>query len=69
MDTQHKELAKMHNEIVSDVRGIFEKNLTVFDWDIPENDDLESATLILELMKKELSAIENDIKEGKYTNY
>lgn len=69
MDIQHKELAKMHTEIVADVRGVFEKNVTVFDWDIPENDDTKSATLILELMKKELTAIESDIKAGKYDNF
>ncbi len=69
MDVQHKELEKMHNEIISDVRGIFEKNLTVFDWDIPENDDKKSASLILELMKKELAAIEEDIKAGRYDTF
>jgi hypothetical protein len=60
MDIQHKELDKMRHEIENDIRAVFEKNMKVFDWDIPENDAAASARLILETMQKTLDVLKNE---------
>ena len=68
-DPEHKEFAMMKNEIEKEIRGIFKANMKIFDWDIPENDDRESAQLIVDAMQEALDKIKKEIEEGVYDNY
>ena len=68
-DPEHKEYAKMKEEIEKEIRGIFKANMKIFDWDIPENDDRESAQLIVDAMQEALDKIKQEIQEGVYDNY
>ena len=68
-DPEHKEFAMMKREIEKEIRGIFKANMKIFDWDIPENDDRESAQLIVDAMQEALDKIKQEIQEGVYDNY
>ncbi len=69
MTPQEKEIKDREEVIRDDLRNLFETNLKIFDWNIPENDDRSSAQLIADVLQKELENIKNDIAAGKYDNY
>jgi len=69
MDVQHKELEKMRGEIATEIRAIFKANMKIFDWDIPENDDRESAELIIEVMEEAIKQLKEEIANGDFDNY
>ena len=69
MTPQEQEIAKMHNEITTELRAVFKLNMKIFDWDIPENDDRKSAELIINVMQKAMDDLKSEIKAGKYNNY
>jgi len=69
MDVQHKELEKMRGEIETEIRAIFKANMKIFDWDIPENDDRESAELIIEVMEEAIQRLKEEIANGEFDNY
>jgi hypothetical protein len=69
MTPQEKEIEKIRDEIVAEMRAIFKANMKIFDWDIPENDDRASAELILKTMQEALDTLKKEVAEGKYDNY
>lgn len=69
MTPLEQELKKMQGEIIRDLREVFETNMKIFDWDIPENDDKKSAELIIDVMQKAMDGLKSEIKAGKYDNY
>jgi len=69
MDAAHKEFEMMKGEIEKEIRAIFKANMKIFDWDIPENDDRESARLILSAMEEAIDKLKEEVEAGKYDNY
>jgi hypothetical protein len=69
MTPQEKEIEKIRDEIITEMRAIFKANMKIFDWDIPENDDRASAELILKTMQEALDTLKQEVAEGKYDNY
>ncbi|WP_201354412.1 hypothetical protein [Hydrogenimonas urashimensis] len=69
MDAQHKEYEKMKNEIHKEIELLFKANMKIFDWDIPENDDRESARLIITAIEEAVDKLKRDVEAGKYDNY
>ena len=69
MDAQHKEYEKMKKEIEKEVELLFKANMKIFDWDIPENDDRESARLIITAIEEAVDKLKRDVEAGKYDNY
>lgn len=69
MTPQEQEIEKMRDEITTELRAVFKGNMKIFDWDIPENDDLKSATLIIEVMQDAMDRLKQEIQEGKYNQY
>jgi len=69
MDAQHKEFLRHKEEIVEDVREVFESYMKMFDRDIPENDDRESARLIITAMEEAIDKLKEDVEAGKYDNF
>ncbi len=65
MTPQEQEIAKMKDEITTELRAVFKGNMKVFDWDIPENDDRKSAELIIKVMQDAMDVIQQEIKDGK----
>jgi len=41
----------------------------MFDWDIPENDDRESAQLIINVMQEAIDKLKQEIESGEFDNY
>ncbi len=66
MDIIEAELAKRKDEILKDTKSLFETNMKITDWDIPEPDNKKAAKLLLEIIKEGISEIEKDIAKGKY---
>ena len=66
MTPQKQEIEKRKNEINQQVIKVFESNLTIFDLDIPENDDKKSAYLIYEVMQESINTLKEKIDTGKY---
>ena len=69
MTPQEQEIAKMKEVISSELRNVFTSNMTIFDWDIPENNDRKSAELIIDVMQEEMERLQKEIKEGKFDQY
>ena len=69
MDAQHKEFLRHKEEIVEDVWEVFESYMKMFDRDIPENDDRESARLIITAMEEAIDKLKEDVEAGKYDNF
>ena len=65
MTPQEQEIAKMKDEITTELRAVFKGNMKVFDWDIPENDDRKSAELIIKVMQDAMDVLQQEIKDGK----
>ena len=69
MNIIEKEFARRKNEIKREIAALFKANMKITDWDIPEADDTQAATILVGIMKEALDEIEQDIKAGKYENY
>ena len=69
MTPEQQEITKRKDEIASELRALFEANMKIADWDIPEADDQTIATLLVEVMQEALDAIKADVAQGKYATY
>ena len=69
MTPQQQEIEKMKPEIKKEVRLAFKKNMKIFDWDIPENDDRIAAIMIIDAMQEALNELKVEINAGKYDYY
>ncbi|MBD3824279.1 MAG: hypothetical protein IE916_07200 [Epsilonproteobacteria bacterium] len=61
-----QDITNRSEEIQADMRALFEENLKITDWNVPEANDKEAAKMLLALLKAEIAAIENDIENGIY---
>jgi len=69
MDALEREFAQRKDEIKKSVRLLFHANMKFTDWDIPEVDDTQAATMLLAIMQEALDEIAQEVKAGKYDNY
>ncbi|NPA29286.1 MAG: hypothetical protein GXO33_03790 [Epsilonproteobacteria bacterium] len=69
MDAQHKEFQRHKEEIIEETVAVFESNLKMFDRDIPENDDRESARLILSAMEEAIARLKEEVEAGRYDDF
>ncbi len=63
MDIQEYEIGRYGQELAEDTKKLVDKYLSIADWDIPENDDARTVSVIITLMRKTLDEI-----ESKWTN-
>ncbi len=63
MTPQQQEIEKLREKIVEELRRVFDDNMTVFDWDIPENDEKVSAVMILDVMQDALDELKQEFLE------
>jgi len=66
---QEQEIAKREKTIKESVVALFEKNMTIFDWDIPENDDKVSAHMIYKAMEQSMTELKSKIDNGDYDQF
>jgi hypothetical protein len=64
-----EEMASRKAEIEKEIELLFKVNMKITDWDVPEPDDKEAATLLLNIMQKKIDQIRADVESGKYNNY
>lgn len=69
MNVMLKELESRKSEIQTELEILFKTNMKISDWDVPEADDEEAATILLSILQEKLDAIREDVKSGKYKNY
>ncbi len=63
MTPQQQEIGKLREKIVEEQRRVFGDNMTVFDWDIPENEEKVSAAMILDAMQDALDELKQEFLE------
>jgi len=68
-DAVIKELAVRKAEIEKELELLFDTNMKITDWDVPEADDTKAADIILNIMEKKIHQLREDVKSGKYKNY
>lgn len=66
MDTVQKELNSRKKEILKELKFLFKANLKITDWDIPEADNKEAATMLADILQEGLNDIKNDIKNDQF---
>jgi len=66
MDTVMKELTSRKDEIQKEVEILFNANMKITDWDVPEVDDKKAAEMLLSIIEEKLAAIRSEISAGKY---
>ncbi len=61
MDAVKKELEGRKEEIKKELRLLFSTNNRITSWDVPETDEKEAATMLLDIMQEALDEIREEI--------
>jgi hypothetical protein len=69
MDVILKELTSRKDEIEKEIEVLFNANMKITDWDVPEVDDKKAAEVLLAIMETKLAEIRADVTAGKYDYY
>ncbi len=69
MDVIQQELTKRKEKIQKEVEKLFQHNMKITDWDVPEADDKEGAKILLDMIQEKVDAIRADVTAGKYDYY
>ena len=57
MDAIEKDLASRKEEIKKEIKLLFEANMKITDWDVPEADESKAAKLLLAIMQEALDEL------------
>ena len=60
MDAIEKELQSRKDEIKKELKLLFEANMKITDWDVPEADDAKAKKILLNIFKEALAEIETE---------
>lgn len=66
MDVILKELLSRKGEIDGTLETLFEANMKITNWDVPEADNRKAAEVLIEMMQDKLNLIKEDVDNGKY---
>ena len=69
MTPQEKEIQKQQHNIAGEIKELFEKTMSLFDMDIPENDDKAAAIEIHRVMQETLDMLKKEIHKGTYDQF
>ena len=69
MSLEKIEIEKRKDAIKQKIVKVFEKNMTIFDWDIPEVNERTSANLIFETMQEAMDNLKQKISAGDYDSF
>ena len=64
-----KDIESRQDTIENELRGLFESNLKITDWNVPEADDRYASQMLIDIIQGELDRIKNDVNDGKYDYY
>jgi len=65
-DMIEKELISRTNEIKQSLEELFEENIKITGWDVPEADTQEASEILVDILQSKLDEIKEDVKSGKY---
>ena len=66
MDVILKELLSRKSEIEGMLETLFEANMKITNWDVPEADNRKAAEVLIEMLQDKLNMIKVDVDNGKY---
>jgi hypothetical protein len=66
LDTIEKEFIDRKDDIEKSLVSLFETNMKITGWDIPEADDQKAAQILINILSNKLDQIKKDVKNGKY---
>ncbi len=66
MDIIEKELRSRESEIKKEFKFLFEANMRITDWDVPEPDSQKAAEILIGILQDGLDEIKDDIKNGEF---
>jgi anti-sigma28 factor (negative regulator of flagellin synthesis) len=69
IDIVEKELLSRKDDIEKSLVELFEKNMKITDWDVPEANDQKAAEILVDILSNKLDEIKHDIKNGNYRNF
>ena len=69
MTPEEQEITKRKVEITSELKALFNANMKISDWDIPEADDHQIATMLLDVIQEALDELKADVAQGTYDTY
>ena len=69
MTPQEKEIQNQQHNIAAQIKELFENTMSLFDMDIPENDDRKAAELIHKTMQETLDMLKAEIEKGTYDQF
>ncbi|MEA3352593.1 MAG: hypothetical protein U9Q33_02080 [Campylobacterota bacterium] len=64
-----KEIKSREDDIKDQLQILFDMNMKITNWDVPEADNKLAAERILELLYEKLDSIKEEVKQGKYENF
>jgi len=64
-----KELSSRKEEIQNELELLFQTNMKITDWDVPEADDKQAAKVILDIMQDKIDTIKEEVANGRYDYY
>ena len=68
-DVVQKEFESREEDIRDSLQNLFNKNMKITDWDIPEADDQKASEILVDILSKKLEEIKMDVTNGKYEYY
>jgi len=64
-----KELYSRKEEIQKEIELLFQTNMKITDWDVPEADDKQAAKVLLDIMQEKIDTIKEEVANGRYDYY
>ena len=61
-----KDLKSRREDIENELQDMFESNLKIVDWNVPEADDQNAAEILVEILQTKLHKIRDEVESGKY---
>ncbi len=65
-DMIEKELIGRTDEIKQSLEDLFDENMKITGWDVPEADTQEASEILVDILQSKLDEIREDVKSGKY---
>jgi len=60
-DPVKEDILNRYNEIKAEIKAIFEANFHITGWDVPEVDDQEAKSFLLEVMQQAFDEVKKEI--------
>lgn len=64
-----KELQSRKEEIQKEIELLFQANMKITDWDVPEADDKQAANILLDIIQEKVTKIQKEVDNGHYNYY